>query len=262
MIISGSRPRNISLQGLETWPLSESNGLNRFMARFVSVLIAATLHGGIVYWYVNRPVATTASVAMPLPAITMELQSPAAASDGPRLTLPQALPVQEARKAEPEHKKRPKAEKPKRELAVKQKESTKLAPTAPVDPPDENARSMSSQGGDIAGSATTGSGGSGNGVGGGGNYTQAIGDAHYLSNPKPEYPLLARQRQWQGVVQLRVHVTETGKAEEVALEQSSGYKVLDDAALAVVKKWRFIPAKRGNIVEACWVSVPIRFTLD
>jgi protein TonB len=37
--------------------------------------------------------------------------------------------------------------------------------------------------------------------------------------------------------------------------------VLDEAALAAVKRWSFVPAKQGEIAQVGWVSVPIDFTL-
>jgi protein TonB len=36
---------------------------------------------------------------------------------------------------------------------------------------------------------------------------------------------------------------------------------LDDAALAAVQNWRFVPAKRGSVAVEGWVNVPIEFKL-
>jgi periplasmic protein TonB len=87
-------------------------------------------------------------------------------------------------------------------------------------------------------------------------------NAAYLNNPKPEYPLLARQRHWQGTVLLRVYVGANGQAQSVAVARSSGHEVLDESALEAVREWRFVPAKRGDIAEASWATVPIVFELD
>jgi protein TonB len=36
---------------------------------------------------------------------------------------------------------------------------------------------------------------------------------------------------------------------------------LDEAALVTVKKWRFVPARRGGEAVSAWVVVPIAFSL-
>jgi protein TonB len=85
--------------------------------------------------------------------------------------------------------------------------------------------------------------------------------ANYGFNPKPEYPRIARSRGWQGKVLLRVQVSSDGASESIAIQRSSGHPMLDDAAAAAVKKWKFIPAKRGDKPVASSVIVPIQFTL-
>jgi protein TonB len=91
--------------------------------------------------------------------------------------------------------------------------------------------------------------------------TQPRFDADYLDNPKPPYPPLARRMGEQGRVVLRVHVGADGSAGEVLLHASSGSPRLDDSALATVRRWKFVPARRGTEPVAAWVLVPIAFTL-
>ena len=87
-------------------------------------------------------------------------------------------------------------------------------------------------------------------------------DAAYLNNPRPAYPLAARRRGDQGTVLIRVLVTAEGAAREVSLEKTSGHSSLDDAALAAVKSWRFVPARQGTqAIESPYV-VPVVFKLD
>jgi protein TonB len=93
-------------------------------------------------------------------------------------------------------------------------------------------------------------------------YSEASFNANYGTNPKPNYPVIARSRGWQGKVLLRVRVTADGLSEAVTVHRSSGHEVLDESAVAAVEKWRFIPAKRGNTAVACTVIVPIIFTLN
>jgi protein TonB len=84
----------------------------------------------------------------------------------------------------------------------------------------------------------------------------------YGINPAPEYPVLAKHRGYEGLVFLEVLVDRKGKVAELRLARSSGYPVLDQAALQAVKKWLFKPAKRGTEPVEDWVKVPIRFQLN
>ena len=85
--------------------------------------------------------------------------------------------------------------------------------------------------------------------------------AAYLDNPPPAYPQLSRRLGEQGRVMVRVLVDTAGAPESIELKSSSGSPRLDDAALAVVKRWRFVPARQGPRPVAAWVLVPITFSL-
>lgn len=84
----------------------------------------------------------------------------------------------------------------------------------------------------------------------------------YSSNPLPEYPYLARQRHWEGVVWLLVDVAADGSVDDLHIEQSSGYKILDRSALRAVKRWRFSPGTRGGLPVASKAKIPVRFQLE
>jgi protein TonB len=87
-------------------------------------------------------------------------------------------------------------------------------------------------------------------------------DAGYLNNPKPFYPLAAKRRGEEGTAFVKVMVTADGRAKDVALDRSSGSPALDEAALAAVRGWRFVPARQGTqAVEAPYV-VPVVFKLE
>ncbi len=92
--------------------------------------------------------------------------------------------------------------------------------------------------------------------------TPPIYQAAYLNNPPPIYPLVARRRGIEGTVVIRAQITEDGNCSVVNLSKSSGYEMLDQAALAAVKTWRFIPAQRGSQAINAWVVVPITFRLS
>lgn len=91
--------------------------------------------------------------------------------------------------------------------------------------------------------------------------TAPIGNAAYLHNPAPDYPQTAQDQGWEGRVLLRVHVLANGKPDSVDISTSSGRKMLDAAALAAVRRWSFVPAKRGDEAVDGWVNVPIDFKL-
>ncbi len=87
-------------------------------------------------------------------------------------------------------------------------------------------------------------------------------DADYLKNPAPVYPALSRRRHEEGKVLLLVRVTAKGDAEQVQVKLSSGFARLDEAALNVVRQWRFVPARQGEEPITASVVVPIIFHLD
>jgi len=91
--------------------------------------------------------------------------------------------------------------------------------------------------------------------------TEPRAGADYLHNPAPEYPEIAIERGWEGKVLVKVHVKPDGNPDTVKVAKSSGKPVLDDAAVKTVKRWSFVPAKRGNTPIAGWVTVPISFNL-
>lgn len=87
-------------------------------------------------------------------------------------------------------------------------------------------------------------------------------DARYLNNPPPAYPALSRRLGEEGRVVLRVLVDASGSADEVVIRDSSGHERLDGAARDTVRRWRFVPAKRGEQPIAAWVLIPISFKLE
>ncbi len=75
----------------------------------------------------------------------------------------------------------------------------------------------------------------------------------------PAYPPLAARRGWTGTVVLLVEVSEDGSVSSVSVETTSGYALLDDAALRAVKGWRFAPARLAGVPARATVRKPIRF---
>ena len=83
----------------------------------------------------------------------------------------------------------------------------------------------------------------------------------YRSNPAPVYPPDARRLRQQGQVLLTVEVSAEGRALSVALKRSSGFPLLDQAALATVRRWSFEPSRAGGMAVSSRAEVPLRFRL-
>jgi protein TonB len=66
----------------------------------------------------------------------------------------------------------------------------------------------------------------------------------------------------EGRVLVRAEVQADGSCNRVELKKTSGHDLLDQAALEAVKKWRFVPARKGGQAVAAWVEVPITFNLE
>lgn len=92
--------------------------------------------------------------------------------------------------------------------------------------------------------------------------TPPIFNADYLDNPSPVYPALSRRLHEQGRVILRVLVSARGAADDVQINSSSGHARLDDSARDTVRRWKFVPARRGAEAVPAWVLVPVSFGLE
>lgn len=79
--------------------------------------------------------------------------------------------------------------------------------------------------------------------------------------PTP-HPQPLRERGIEGVVRLRVWVDELGRAGQVLLAGSSGWRLFDDAAMDQARRCPFYPAQRGSQPVGSWVEFPVRFALE
>lgn len=211
-----------------------------------AIFLAAVLHGLLWLWYTQRPQPLPFAEAAPLPMIDIALSAPPSPAVIQPVTPPPPVPPKEAKKPDPKPVKKPKPKPVIKESVVKQVDVQKEepdtappAPAAPSAPVHDRAASPHSNA-----------------------FTQASANADYLHNPKPVYPATARSRHWEGLVLLHVYVTADGDCGELSVLQSSGHEALDESALEAVKKWRFVPAKRGDATQASWVTVPIKFQLE
>jgi protein TonB len=85
---------------------------------------------------------------------------------------------------------------------------------------------------------------------------------NYFRNPPPEYPELAKQMRQEGLVMLTVDVDREGIPIKVEIKQSSGFRLLDQAAVKEVIHWKFQPGRIGDLPVESTVTVPIRYQLQ
>ncbi|NBV41726.1 energy transducer TonB [bacterium] len=83
-----------------------------------------------------------------------------------------------------------------------------------------------------------------------------------MDNPPPLYPESARRRGQQGTVLLSVDITSDGRPAQIRVKKTSGFPLLDEAALKAVRKWKFKPATSALAPIASTVEVPVRFELS
>ena len=73
---------------------------------------------------------------------------------------------------------------------------------------------------------------------------------------------MSRRLGEQGKAIVRVLIGTDGTAQKAEVRTSSGFERLDQAALATVLRWKYVPGKRAGVVEAMWFNVPINFVLE
>jgi protein TonB len=75
-----------------------------------------------------------------------------------------------------------------------------------------------------------------------------------------EYPPLLRDAGIGGTVQVWFFIDEEGRVQRTQVNESSGHKALDDAAIAVAEIIEFTPALNRDKRVPVWISLPITFT--
>jgi TonB family protein len=74
-------------------------------------------------------------------------------------------------------------------------------------------------------------------------------------NPPPVYPLEARRKRIEGIVLIRLSLSEKGTVDKAIPLAPRNNPLLEDAALEAIQKWRFKPGNRT-------LEVPIEFKLE
>lgn len=79
--------------------------------------------------------------------------------------------------------------------------------------------------------------------------------------PKLSYPKRAKRRGYQGQALVLIELNATGGIDKLSLSKSSGYQLLDNAALKNVSMWEFNPVLQKGIAIRARFEVPIGFFL-
>ncbi len=82
-----------------------------------------------------------------------------------------------------------------------------------------------------------------------------------VNNFPPKYPRWARRQGYEGTSLLRVLISKDGKAQKIEIKESSGYSILDQAAIKTVNQWKFYPAKKMGINRSSQMLIPIVFEI-
>ncbi|HEX7874865.1 MAG TPA: energy transducer TonB [Sphingobium sp.] len=82
-----------------------------------------------------------------------------------------------------------------------------------------------------------------------------------INGAAPRYPMEARTKREQGVVVLRLMLSEQGRVTDISVHKSSGFPSLDKAAVDAVRRWRWSPLIRDGKAVAITGLVQIPFVL-
>ncbi len=76
----------------------------------------------------------------------------------------------------------------------------------------------------------------------------------------PVYPTIAINARKEGTVILEVVIDESGAVSRMRVLRSE--PLLDEAAMAAVKRWRYTPTLLNNVPIPILMTVTVRFTLQ
>ena len=222
------------------------------------VALSIAVHVGVAYAFLNpdqsQKKINTGSIAAPVTLSFSTVQQTAVepVQEKPKLK-PEPKPVIE-KKSEPVIKPKPKPVQkvesepkpvePKKEEVVEQEEQPPKEPQQQESQPEMVASAkVESQAPGL-------------------NEIPVITEPSFLSPPKPPtYPRQARRRNQQGTAYVEALVGEDGKTQNVEIYESSGFPLLDRAAVQAVMSWELKPKIVGGKAVLSKVRVPVHFNL-
>lgn len=75
------------------------------------------------------------------------------------------------------------------------------------------------------------------------------------------YPKIAQRRNWQGQVLLAFRLSNDGTIKDIKINHSSGYNVLDQAAIVSLKKIGQLPQASSWLVDGMEIQIPVIYQL-
>lgn len=76
-----------------------------------------------------------------------------------------------------------------------------------------------------------------------------------------KYPRIAQRRNWEGKVLLAFHITRDGNIKNIKINHSSGYNVLDQAAMISLQKIGQLPQLSSWLSSGMEIQIPIIYQL-
>lgn len=198
------------------------------------------------------------------PAPAAQAEPPAAAPSAPAPPAP-AVDPEASERAIPRAPTRPRQrrEQPRTTLAAAVTEAATRSAAVVHELAAAAERSDSAPASDPAPASGTGiSAGPGSGTGAGSGSDGGDTRAHCVYCPEPRYPMIARQRGWEGTVRVSLAVGRDGNVQTASLRQSSGHGTLDEAAVAVARRSRFTPPETSGLPTPLFGHIEYRFQLS
>lgn len=194
------------------------------------------------------------------------VQAPAAAKAANPAAAPEKPVIEpkliEVRKAEVKVQPEPVEKKHAEAIRKKPAEKQQVAEASPMSDMSQSSAAASSGAVASVASAATPMGEANGSLGGDGEKAFFI-EPQFRERPQPPaYPRRARRLEQEGEALIRVKLDPRGNAAEVLVWKSSGFALLDDAAITAVRHWKFVPAERSGKPVIAWVEIPVRFALN
>ena len=86
---------------------------------------------------------------------------------------------------------------------------------------------------------------------------------YLLSNPAPiPYPRWAVRQGWEGRFDIAMEILKDGSVGRTKVMRSTGYNLLDQAAVKSVKLWKFHPAMENGQPAVTCIQMPVLFQIE
>jgi protein TonB len=89
-----------------------------------------------------------------------------------------------------------------------------------------------------------------------------VAEPKYAARAEPIYPTEARRRHQEGIVRLELFINESGALDKIEIVKSSGFPLLDAAAIKAMRQSQFDPATSGAIKIRSRAEATVTFRLE